>query len=134
MVTRLRSSIALRWAAVIAWMGLIFFLSAQSKLPDLTPGLPALEEVGGHFTAYGALAGLLWWALWGTGVKYPATWALVIAVAYGATDEYHQSFVPGRSMTVSDLIVDLIGASAALFIVGLLHARRMGARPERRAP
>jgi VanZ family protein len=120
MVSRLRSSIALRWAAVIAWMGVIFFLSAQSKLPDLTPGLPGLEEIGGHLTAYGVLAGLLWWALRGTRVRYPATWALVLAVLYGATDEFHQSFVPGRDMSLSDLMVDLIGASAALLIITLL--------------
>ena len=51
---------------------------------------------------------------------------------YGATDEYHQSFVPGRTMSVSDLMVDLIGAGAALLIVTLLRARRMGLRPDRR--
>jgi VanZ family protein len=133
MVPRLRSSIALRWAAVIAWMGVIFFLSAQSKLPDLTPGLPGLEEIGGHLTAYSVLAALLWWALQGTGVRYPATWALVLAVLYGATDEFHQSFVPGRDMSVSDLMVDLIGASAMLLLVSLLHARRMGLRAAKRA-
>jgi VanZ family protein len=133
MVPRLRSSIALRWAAVIAWMGVIFFLSAQSKLPDLTPGLPGLEEIGGHLTAYGMLAALLWWALQGTGVRYPATWALVLAVLYGVTDEFHQSFVPGRDMSVSDLMVDLIGASAALLLVSLLNARRIGLRAARRA-
>jgi len=132
MVSRLRSSIALRWAAVIAWMGVIFFLSAQSKLPDLTPGLPGLEEIGGHLIAYGVLAALLWWALRGTGVRYPATWALVLAVSYGATDEFHQSFVPGRDMSLSDLMVDLIGASVALLVVTLLQARRMGLRADRR--
>ena len=133
MVSRLRRSIALRWVTVIAWMGVIFFLSAQSKLPDLTPGLPGLEEIGGHLTAYGVLAALLWWALRGSAVRYPATWALVLAVSYGVTDEFHQSFVPGRDMSVSDLTVDLIGASAALLIVTLLHARRMGLRAARRA-
>ena len=96
MVSRLRRSIALRWAAVIAWMGLIFFLSSRSDLPNFAPGLPGFEEIGGHLTAYGVLAGLLWWALRGSGVKYPATWALVLAVFYGVTDEFHQSFVPGR--------------------------------------
>jgi VanZ family protein len=132
MVSRLMSSLALRWAAVIAWMGLIFFLSAQPDLPNLTPGLPGLEEIGGHLTVYAVLAALLWWALHGTGIRYPATWALVLAVLYGATDEYHQSFVPGRNMSLDDLIVDLIGASAALLIIAVLHARRMGLRPERR--
>ena len=132
MVARLRSSIALRWAAVIAWMGVIFFLSSRPDLPNFAPGLPGLEEIGGHLTVYAVLAALLWWALHGSGVRYPATWALVLAVVYGATDEYHQSFVPGRTMSVSDLMVDLIGAGAVLLIVTLLRARRMGPRPDRR--
>ena len=132
MVSRLRSSIAGRWAAVIAWMGLIFFLSSRPDLPNFVPGLPGLEEIGGHLTAYGVLAALLWWALRGSAVRYPATWALVLAVSYGATDEFHQSFVPGRTMSLSDLMVDLIGASAALLIVTLLHARRMGLRADKR--
>jgi VanZ family protein len=114
-----------RWAAVVAWMVVIFVLSAQSSLPDLTPGLPGLEEIGGHLAAYGLLAGLLWWALRGTGVRYPATVALVLAVLYGASDEFHQSFVPGRTMTVSDLLVDLIGASLVLVILSWRRARRL---------
>ena len=133
MVSRLRSSIALRWAAVIAWMGVIFFLSSRSDLPNFASGLPGLEEIGGHLTAFGVLAALLWWALRGSSVRHPATWAFVLAVVYGATDEFHQSFVPGRDMSLSDLMVDLIGASAALLIVTLLYARRMGLRPARRA-
>ena len=132
MVSRWRSSIALRRVAVIAWMGLIFFLSSRPDLPNLAPGLPGLEEIGGHLIVFGVLAALLWWALRGMGVRYPATWALVLAVLYGVTDEYHQSFVPGRTMSLSDLMVDLIGASAALLLITLLHARRMGLRPERR--
>ena len=131
MVSRLQSSIVLRWAAVIAWMGVIFFLSSRADLPNFAPGLPGLEEISGHLIVYGVLAALLWWALRGMGARYPATWALILAVLYGVTDEYHQSFVPGRTMSVIDVMVDLVGASAALLIVSLLHVRRMGMRPER---
>jgi VanZ family protein len=106
-------------------MAVIFALSAQSSLPDLTPGLPGLEEIGGHLAAYGLLAGLLWWALRGTGMRYPATAALLLAVLYGASDEFHQSFVPGRTMTISDLLVDLIGASLVLAILSWRRARRL---------
>ncbi|MCU0503492.1 MAG: VanZ family protein [Anaerolineae bacterium] len=134
MVARLRRSIALRWAAVIAWMGVIFFLSSRPDLPNFAPGLPGVEELGGHLTAYGVLAGLLWWALRGSGVRYPATWALVLAVAYGVSDEFHQSFVPGRDMSVSDLMVDLLGAGVALLLLTLLQARRMGMRSAGRVP
>lgn len=128
MRSQLKQSIALRWGAVIAWMALIFALSAQSKLPELIPGLPALEEIGGHLSEYAILALLLWWALRGTGTRYPATWSLVSAALYGITDEVHQSFVPGRTMSVSDLLVDLIGAALALSIAGLITARRLAHR------
>ena len=132
MVARLRSSIALRWAAVIAWMGVIFLLSSRPDLPNFAPGCRDWRRSAATLTAYGVLAGLLWWALRGSGVRYPATWALVLAVLYGVSDEFHQSFVPGRDMSVSDLMVDLIGAGVVLLIVTLLRARRMGLRPDRR--
>ncbi len=112
-----------RWAAPFTWMGLIFFLSAQSTLPNLTPDVPHLEEVGGHLVVYGVLA-LLWArALRGAGVRHAAWWALVIALAYGASDELHQSFVPGRTMTVIDWVVDLLGAGLALAVAGWARTR-----------
>jgi VanZ family protein len=107
-------------------MGVIFVLSTQSSLPNLTPGLPGLEEVGGHLAAYGLLAALVWWALRGMGTRYPATGALLLAVLYGASDELHQSFVPGRTMTINDLLVDLIGASLTMVVLSWFHARRLG--------
>jgi len=128
MLVRFGAHVGFRWAAVVAWMAVIFALSAQSFLPDLTPGLPGVDEIGGHLAAYGLLAGLLWWALRGSGVRYPATAALLLAVLYGASDEFHQSFVPGRTMTVSDLLVDLIGASLVLLLLSWRHARRLRMR------
>jgi VanZ family protein len=41
-----------------------------------------------------------------------AAWA--IAAAYGATDEWHQSFVPGRAAELRDLVMDAIGAALGL--------------------
>ena len=39
--------------------------------------------------------------------------AVLIAVAYGVTDEWHQSFVPNRHADPRDLAADAIGACAA---------------------
>jgi len=60
------------------------------------------------------LAGLLWWALNGSGVSRPALWAFLIALLYALSDEYHQSFVPGRHPDPLDIVTDLAGAAAAL--------------------
>ena len=58
--------------------------------------LPQIQDVLGHFTVYAVLAVLLWWALRGAGVRPSLLWALAAAVLYGATDEFHHSFVPNR--------------------------------------
>jgi VanZ family protein len=114
-----------RWAAVLAWMGLIFYLSAQPRLPRVIPPvLPQIQDIIGHFTVYAVLAVLLRWALQGAGIRHPMLWALAATVLYGVTDEFHQSFVPNRHPDVFDLATDLAGAVAALWIVRRLGARR----------
>jgi VanZ family protein len=121
----LREDCTLRWAAVASWMGLIFYLSAQPRLPRvLPPGLPQIQDVIGHFTVYAVLAALLWWALQGAGVRHPLLWALAVTVLYSFTDEFHQSFVPNRHPDVFDLATDFVGAVTALLIVLWLSARR----------
>jgi VanZ family protein len=44
-------------------------------------------------------------------------WAWLIAVAYGATDEWHQMYVPSRTADVRDLAADAIGAFVAAIAI-----------------
>jgi VanZ family protein len=109
----------LRALAPLALMGVIFFLSAQS---DLDSGLGTWDTVLrklAHFGVYGALT-LLWvWALRpATARALPA--AAAIALLYAAGDEYHQSFVTGRTGSPVDVAIDGLGVAAALL---LLHYR-----------
>ncbi len=43
--------------------------------------------------------------------------AFIIGTAYGASDEFHQSFVPGRTASVWDLLADSIGLAIALAFI-----------------
>jgi VanZ family protein len=43
--------------------------------------------------------------------------AWLIATAYGATDEWHQSFVPNRHAEFRDLQADALGACAGVIAV-----------------
>src|SRR5215210_3065086 len=85
------------WLPPLLLMGVIFFLSAQ---PSLDSGLGPIDLVGRkliHFAEY-ALLCFLWWRALVT-VTTPgraALFAFLLAIAYAATDEYHQTFVEGR--------------------------------------
>jgi VanZ family protein len=133
-VRRLRTSPLPRWAAVMAWMALVFYLSSQPSLPMLSDRFGALQSLAGHFVEYAILALLLQWALRGNPskgngleVSRAALWAFVIAVTYGFTDEVHQHFVPGRTMDPFDLLTDAVGAAAALLVAGLAIGHRLAA-------
>ena len=119
----------IRWIAVLAWMGVIFFLSAQSRLPHVVPSLfDSFQDVLGHFVAYAMLGGLLYFALTGIGAARPALYALIVVVLYALSDEFHQSFVPGRNPDPFDVATDIIGAGVVL--VGLsLHRFRRARHP-----
>lgn len=103
------------WGPVLAWAGLIFFLSS---LPDLSSGLEmdfVLRKTA-HMVEYAVLAALLWRGLRGEGVHavrplFAASFLL--SVLYAVSDEWHQSFVPGRGPAAWDVAVDAAGALAA---------------------
>jgi VanZ family protein len=106
------------WLPVILYMAAIFF---ASSIPD--PPVPSdVSDVSLHETAYFGLTLLLIRALsrerWSgvTLATLAAAWC--IAVAYGATDEWHQSFVPNRHAELRDLGSDAIGAFVAASVVG----------------
>lgn len=100
------------WAPVVAYMALIFSLSARSEAP-----LPdQLSDKQGHSLGYFGLSVLATRAVAGglparVGLG-AAVGAWAIAAGYGVTDELHQSFVPGRRADVSDVYADAIGALA----------------------
>ena len=106
------------WAAPVALMGLIFFLSAQ---PDLGTDLGTIDLVGRklvHMAEY-ALLFFLWWRALRTVLDrgQAIAVALAIAVGYAATDEFHQSFVDGRNGNPIDVGIDAVGASLAALVV-----------------
>ena len=102
-----------RWAAVLGWMALVFFLSAQPDLPHPEAGwADRLFSSGSHALEYGVLAVLLALAL--EGRRRSLLVAFLLAVLYAFSDEFHQTFVPGRVADPWDLVFDAAGALVAL--------------------
>lgn len=101
----------LLWNAgpLVAYAGMIFFVSAQSQLPHV-PGAPSdkLAHVA-EYAVFGALAARMFrgYAL-GEGRAFAA--AVALGVLYGMTDELHQLFVPNRSSEVLDVVADGAGS------------------------
>ncbi len=106
-------STKMRWIPVLAYAGLIFYLSSRAwPTPSMLP-LGADKVV--HVLMYAVLGFSLLWALRSTGLKYSRYAVLIaasIAALYGALDEFHQSFVPGRNASIYDFVADGIGSTA----------------------
>lgn len=149
------------WLPPVLWYRLIWGLSAQTAavsgdmsdrllyrfLLALSPAFAAsgegarleavellsfLERKAAHMFLYFTLALLLLLALsrWMKRRRaFPA--ALFLCAMAAALDEYHQTFVPGRSGELRDVLVDLGGASAALALAALLALWLRGDRPAR---
>ena len=93
-------------------MALIFYVSSLHEAP-----LPAgMSDKSAHWLGYTGLAVTIVRALAGGWPRYvsvgTAAIAVAIAAAYGASDELHQMFVPGRSADLYDLVADTFGALA----------------------
>lgn len=107
-----------KWGPVIAWMALIFLLSSLPKEAIPVSGGETVSAIA-HLLEYGVLALLLSKALeassgvWSRSMPRFAA-SIAITLLYGLSDEWHQSFVPGRSSSLSDLGVDAAGAVLAL--------------------
>jgi VanZ family protein len=94
-----------------------------------------LVRKAGHFSEYGFLALLAARAFYLT----PSTilsrhWllcSLCLVAVYALTDEYHQSFVPTRTPSIYDSMIDTAGGVTVLmvlYVIGKVRAKRAGKR------
>ncbi len=96
------------WFPPIGYALLIFALSSieSASLPSLRF---ALGDKLIHLGEYGLFGFLFARFFVHLGWKNPYLWAVLIASMYGAADEIHQFYVPGRTMEVYDWIADTLG-------------------------
>jgi len=118
------------WLPAILWAIVIFFFSAQQRAPQVSPreGLQLAFQKTGHFVEYAILAVLVYRAL-RCGHQFTprraALFAALIAAGYGVTDEFHQSFVPGRFCKLHDMAIDASGAVVAVAVLYVYESRRL---------
>lgn len=115
-------------------MVVIYILSStpSSDLPDY--GFwDLVVKKGGHFIGYGMLATAYWFGFPRGKMRFWLAWCC--AVLFALTDEFHQSFVPGRHAAWIDvLLFDATGAATALFVLFQWRARLGAGKSEKRTP
>ena len=95
-------------------------------------GHPVDVSPVGHFVEYLIFGGLLTNALrWHMPLRRAAVLAIVIASAYGVTDEIHQIFVPMRSCDPLDWTVDTVAAAAGALVTFAILRKRDHTKPSR---
>ena len=128
------------WYPSILMMGIIFVFSSfaaadsdrQSGLivNALTLAFPELENVdflvnfirkSAHFIEY-AIFGFFTARAFKLSNKSP-WFAVPFCALYAASDEYHQTFTPGRSGELGDIALDSLGATFGIFIYWITHRR-----------
>jgi len=138
------------WLPVLLWLGLIFIgstdlMSAEHTSRIIGPILRwfnsdvSAETIArvqffirkiGHLSEYAVLAILIWRAF-----RRGSSWHLKMSILFGlalfgcavfaATDEFHQSFVPSRTSSPADVMIDVLGALFGLTICIAVTQRKV---------
>lgn len=110
------------WLPVLLWASVIFTFSSFPTATTTNFYLgDFLLKKSAHVIEYGVLATLIYRALINSNVvRIKSMWiSVLIAFLYGLTDEFHQSFTPGRGPKFTDVLIDTFGAT--LFIYGIVN-------------
>ena len=112
--------VLVNWVPVVVWASLIF---TMSSLPTGTASQVVLTDYlikkTAHMFEYGIFALLVYRAIGGDDFEIDRRGflAVIAAMFYGTSDEYHQSFIPGRTARPYDVLFDTIGAATAILIL-----------------
>ena len=106
------------WLPVVVWMGVIFIGSSIGKVPQVGgETLDGLMHRAAHVLEFAVLGALL---LRATSHGEPASKraiiiTLIVIGLYGASDEFHQRFTPGRSSEGISVLFDVAGGAIGVW-------------------
>lgn len=106
------------WSAAVLWAAFLFLQSSSSTAGSFLAAFPPGSDKIVHAGAFGLLGALV------TLASGNPLLGIVLAFAYGASDEIHQWFVPERATDVLDLLADTVGGAVGAFGVEFLARRR----------
>ncbi len=101
-----------------------FIVNLFSKVKNMDTSLrmhyvdPIIRKLA-HFSIY-CLVGFSvmgFWCTFDIKNKYKLLLSILLGVSYAASDEFHQSFVPGRGPSIRDVCIDSAGVLTGIFIM-----------------
>ena len=98
------------WGPAAIWVAVLFFLSEIESTSAMF--WIFVDDKILHFLLYSVLGVTLAWGWVRKSRQVPAWTVVSVGVVYGLVDEWHQSFVPGRSPSLGDALADLAGTVA----------------------
>lgn len=119
----MRSAALKAWGPFLAALALIFWLSSMSRVPGAHYVWDKLLHISGY-TGLGVLALRAFHGGPARPQPRPTILAGLAVVLWGVSDEYHQSFVPGREASAADVVADGLGFLISVAIVSLWTGAR----------
>ncbi len=108
------------WVPVFLWAFVIFLFSSMPTSPVSQIRLADfMVKKSAHIVEYGVFTTLIYRALIASGIdkKKSGAFSVILAVFYAITDEFHQSFTPGRDPKVRDVFFDTIGSVSSIYVI-----------------
>jgi VanZ family protein len=109
------------WGPAAFWAAVLFLLSEAQ--PDSTSMWLSVNDKVAHLGLYTIMGAALAWGERCVGRKLPFL-LILLGVSYGALDEWHQSFVPGRTPSLGDVLADTAGVILGFFLLRLYFQAR----------
>ena len=108
------------------YMLLIFVLSSISRYPEILPWIFSLDKFIHTIEYY--ILGYLFMRVFVTSPRSvftgaPAVFATIFGMLYAISDEWHQSFVPGRYASIYDVLFDVLGVVLAAVTYRIVRRR-----------
>lgn len=120
-----------RWLTVVIWMIVIYYFSDQPNSAATTQqyfgDANLIARKIAHISEFAILTLLLNWSIsYSEARQSKGFWfiSLLLSLCYAIFDEWHQEYVPGRSASVFDVLIDSSGILFAIFVLYLGRDRK----------
>lgn len=113
-----------KYFSLVFWLVAIYILSNNSlkEFVLVADWWEIIIRKLAHLFEFGVLTYLILRILGQTEkrhVNWNLLWSFIFTVMYSISDEYHQSFIAGRTGTYRDVIIDAVGSLIAIWLIYL---------------